>query len=292
MDQPPPPTRIDHIAVVGAGLMGAGIAEVLARAGHRVRLVDARPRVAADVTESLGLDTLEPADSLEAAVTDADLVVEAIIEDLDAKAALLRTLGELAPGAVVASNSSTFGPTELAPYAADPSRLLVAHFFNPATVVPLVELVGSPETDPAALDAVEALLTAAGKSVVRLRRDVPGFVANRLQSAVLREAIHLVETGVVDVADLDEVVTASLGTRWSLAGPFRVADLGGLEVFRAVCGRLWPELSTATEPAMIDALLADGRRGAASGRGFHDPSEPADPAYRQGLEERFGATRP
>lgn len=279
--------ELDQIAVVGAGTMGAGIAEVLARAGSRVRLVDAREGAAEAVAAGLDLPGLTAAGSLDEAVADAGLVVECIVEDLDAKAGLLRTLGNLAPAAVVASNSSTFGPTELAPYAADPARLLVAHFFNPATVVPLVELVPAPQTAPEVMAAVEALLQRAGKTVVRLRRDVPGFVANRLQAALLREAIHLVETGVATIEDVDAVVTESIGVRWSLAGPFRISDLGGLDVWRAVCARLWPELSDATQPEWLARKVAAGELGAKTGTGFHDPAGPADEAYRRGLTERF-----
>ncbi|NNG19900.1 3-hydroxyacyl-CoA dehydrogenase family protein [Naumannella sp. ID2617S] len=279
--------QVTPIAVVGAGLMGAGIAEVLARAGNEVRLVDVRPGAAAEVADRLGLRGLTGTDSLAEAVTGAGLVLEAVSEDLEVKAELLRGLAELAPEAVIASNSSTFTPGELAPYAADPAKVLVAHFFNPATVVPLVELVPCADTDPAIMDAVEELLAAAGKTVVRLRREIPGFVANRLQAAVLREAIHLVETGVVDVAGLDQVMTASLGVRWSLAGPFRIADLGGLDIFKAVCERLWPDLDAATEPTWLNDLVAAGKLGAKSGAGCHTPAEPADQAYQQRLRERY-----
>ena len=141
---------------------------------------------------------------------------------------------------------------------ADPARVVVAHFFFPATVVPLVEVVPSEHTDSAVLDQVQELLTGAGKTVVRLRKDVPGFVANRLQAALLREAIHLVEEGVLDVAGIDEIVTASIGVRWSLAGPFRISDLGGLDVWSAVCGRLWPDLGTDTVPTWLQQRVAAG----------------------------------
>lgn len=275
------------IAVVGAGQMGAGIAEVLARAGNPVRLVDARAGIAGQVVERLGLPTLRAAETLPEAVEGAGLVVEAVSEDLSVKAELLGELGRIAPGVVVASNSSTFGPSELAPHAADPSRLLVAHFFYPATAVPLVELVPSQDSDPGVLDAVQELLTGAGKTVVRLRREVPGFVANRLQAALLREAIHLVEEGVLDVAGIDEVVTASIGVRWSLAGPFRITDLGGLDVWAAVCGRLWPGLGTDTEPTWLQDKVAAGDLGAKTGRGAHDPAEPAGEAYLRALAQRF-----
>ncbi|OYO06899.1 3-hydroxyacyl-CoA dehydrogenase [Enemella evansiae] len=286
-DQPDTEHRLDPIAVVGAGQMGAGIAEVLARAGNQVRLVDARPGVADQVTERLALSTLRPAETLEDAVLGAGLIVEAVSEDLQVKADLLGELGRLTPAAIIASNSSTFGPSELAPHAADPGRLVVAHFFYPATVVPLVELVPSEHSDPGVLDAVQDLLAGAGRTVVRLRRDVPGFVANRLQAALLREAIHLVEEGVLDVAGIDEIVTASIGVRWSLAGPFRISDLGGLDVWAAVCGRLWPDLGADTVPTWLQQRVAAGELGAKSGRGAYDPAEPAGEAYLRGLAERY-----
>ena len=279
--------RLDPVAVVGAGQMGAGIAEVLARAGNQVRLVDARPGVADRVADQLAISSLRPAETLEDAVLGAGLIIEAVSEDLQVKAELLGELGRLAPAAVIASNSSTFGPSELAPHAADPARVVVAHFFFPATVVPLVEVVPSEHTDSAVLDQVQELLTGAGKTVVRLRKDVPGFVANRLQAALLREAIDLVEEGVLDVAGIDEIVTASIGVRWSLAGPFRISDLGGLDVWSAVCGRLWPDLGTDTVPTWLQQRVAAGDLGVKSGRGAYDPAEPAGEAYLRGLAERY-----
>lgn len=274
-------------AVVGAGLMGAGIAQVLARAGHEVRLYDQRPGVAVQQVAAAGYSNLMRSSSIGEAVEGCDLVIEAIPELLDAKTSLLRALASMCPHAVVASNSSSFGPTALSPYAADPSRLLVAHFFNPATVVPLVELVPSEETDPSVLDWVADLLASAGKTVVKLRRDVPGFVANRLQAAILREALNLVDMCVVEPAELDLIVTSSIGTRWSLAGPLRIADLGGLDVFAALSARIFPDLDGAERATALEDLVSKGRLGAKVGRGLYNPAEPPSEDYVAGLITRF-----
>ncbi|WP_141015433.1 3-hydroxyacyl-CoA dehydrogenase family protein [Nocardioides sambongensis] len=284
------PRSIDGVTVIGAGLMGAGIAEVLGRGGISVQLFDERDGAADRAAAAMALANVTSHPSLEDALRGSDLVIEAIYEDLEAKAPLLRALAELAPRVIVASNTSTFSPSELARHAADPTRLLVAHFFNPATVVPLVELVPGPQTSPDVVDLVQGVLTAVGKTVVRLNREIEGFVANRLQAAVLREAFHLVETGVVDADGLDQVVRASLGPRWALAGPLRVADLGGLGVFAALCSRLFPLLDDREHASWLERLIEDDWTGAGSRARIHAEPMADHQAYMKRLSELFAAT--
>jgi 3-hydroxybutyryl-CoA dehydrogenase len=262
---------IETFAVLGAGVMGAGIAEVFARAGHEVRVFDPRGDVAAAVADSLAEHGVSASADVEDAVAGASIVIEAATENLEVKLGLLRRVGVAAPDAIVASNTSTFQPSRLAGALGDPSRLLVAHFFNPATVIPLVEVVPSEHTAPSVVERMLGVLRGAGKQPVLLRRETEGFIANRLQAAIVREAFALWRDGVADPETIDAVVTGGLGPRWAVAGPFRVMDLGGLDVWRALAAELFPVLSTATAPpAELESLVDSGSLGAKSGAGFYE----------------------
>lgn len=261
------PDRITA-AVIGLGTMGSGIARLLLAHGATVRGFDAHANAGA-----LGADDrlagLELAESLSDAVRGADVVFEAVFEDIDVKEAVLGEIGR-STDSVIASNTSTFVPTRLARFVREPGRLLVAHFFNPSDVIPLVEVVPHAGTSRDLPDQMAELLRAVGKRPVVLRRERPGFVANRLQAAILRESLALVEEGVVTPDGIDEVVRSALAPRWSVAGPIGVADLGGLDVFLAVCSEIFPTLADASAPSslLVDAVEA-GRLGAKTGRGFY-----------------------
>lgn len=250
-----------RIAVVGLGTMGRAIARTLSTHGFDVRGYD--PSGARADAGAVTCTTFQDC------VEEADLVFEAVPEDLAVKEAVLRKISGSTVG-IIASNTSTFMPRVLAEFVDRPERLLVAHFFNPADVVPLVELVPHRGTAADATDAVARVLRAAGKKVVRLDKEQIGFVANRLQAAILRESLHLIDEGVVSAADLDEVVRSSLAPRWSIAGPIGVADLGGLDVFAAVCAQIFPDLADDTQPSSsIRSHVDAGRLGAKSGEGFY-----------------------
>ena len=227
---------INHAAVVGAGIMGVGIAQVLALAQIEVRLHDAAPEQLAKARQRLtdnlqrqvehGLLTSELAGkalgrislacSLAETVSGADFIVEAIPERLDWKLELYTAIEAAVPStAILVSNTSTFPISALTRKLAHPERFVIAHFFNPAELVPLVEIVTMAETDEAVVTATMELLRRAGKAPVRLNREIPGFVANRLQAALLREALHLVREGIVSAADLDQGMSlfVALGVR-------------------------------------------------------------------------------
>lgn len=255
-------------AVVGAGTMGRGIAALLVRAGVAVSVYDERPP-AADAFGADVADSVELCPTLEACLRGADVVTEAVVEDRDVKRALLATIQQVAGPVPIASNTSTFRPGDLAEGLPHPEAVLVAHFFHPADVVPLVEVVRGPRTGPAAVEAVVGLLERAGKTVVRLEREVDGFVANRLQAALYREALHLLREGVASAADIDLAVTDGLGPRWSVAGPFEIMDRGGLDVWRAVTTQLFGDLAVDTAtPAEILERVAAGHLGVKTGAGF------------------------
>ncbi|RWR25833.1 3-hydroxyacyl-CoA dehydrogenase family protein [Agrococcus lahaulensis] len=254
------------VAVLGAGVMGAGIARVLARAGHEVRVVDVDPAAAARAADSAGASAHA---SVASAVEGATLVLEAAPERLELKRALLAEVEAANADAVIASNTSSIGADALAAGMRDPSRLVIAHFFNPADTVPLVEVVPGPATPPETVERMVALLTAAGKTAVPLAHQVEGFIANRLQAALYREAMHLVERGVASPEQVDRVVTAGLGPRWALAGPFEIMDLGGLDVWTSVADGILPTLGDASAaPAMLRDRAERGDLGAKTGRGF------------------------
>lgn len=273
-------TAREVVAVLGAGVMGAGIARVFARAGHEVRVFDVDPAAAARAAESAGASAH---DSVEAAVDGATIVLEAAPERLELKRALLAQVEAANAAAIIASNTSSIAPDALAAGMRDPSRLVIAHFFNPADTVPLVEVVPGPATPAATVERMTALLTAAGKTAVPLAQQVEGFIANRLQAALYREAMHLVELGIATPEQVDLAVTAGLGPRWALAGPFEVMDLGGLDVWTSVTDVILPTLGDASAaPAMLRDRAARGDLGAKTGEGFlpRDADAPARFAAR------------
>ncbi|MCH1882662.1 3-hydroxyacyl-CoA dehydrogenase family protein [Agrococcus sp. ARC_14] len=271
----------ETIAVLGAGIMGAGIARVLARAGHEVRVFDVRPEAATAAAESAGASAHV---QLESAVAGATIVLEAAPERLELKRDLIAQVEAANAGAIIASNTSSIAPDALAEGMRDPARLVIAHFFNPADTVPLVEVVPGPATPQATVDRMVALLEGCGKTAVPLAQQVEGFIANRLQAALYREAMHLVELGVATPEQIDEAVTAGLGPRWALAGPFEIMDLGGLDVWTSVTDGLFPTLGDASAaPAMLRDRAARGELGAKSGQGFLPRDADAGAAFARRL---------
>jgi 3-hydroxyacyl-CoA dehydrogenase len=278
------------VAVIGAGVMGHGIAQLFAQAGSAVRLHDAEThRLAAGLAaleSSLELlveeevlspqeaaaarSRVRPTTSLEQALAGASFVVEAIPELLEAKLELFdRIERAVADDTIVASNTSTIPISRLGQRARRPERMVIVHFFNPAQLIPLVEVLPHPRMPPAAVERVMRAMRHIDKHPVLLRQEVPGFVANRLQAAVVREAFHLVELGVVSLEEIDAVVTEGPGFRWSFIGPVEAADLGGLDTWQRVLDNLAPELSRAVgAPAAIRDRVARGELGAKTGSGL------------------------
>ncbi|WP_072314009.1 3-hydroxyacyl-CoA dehydrogenase family protein [Agrococcus sp. Marseille-P2731] len=270
----------ETIAVLGAGVMGAGIARVFGAAGHRVRVFDVRAQAAAAAAASAGASAH---DSVEDAVAGATIVLEAAPERLELKRELIARVEAANATAIIASNTSSIAPDALAAGMREPARLVIAHFFNPADTVPLVEVVPGPATPQESVDRVVRLLEGCGKTAVPLAQQVEGFIANRLQAALYREAMHLVELGVATPEQVDLAVTAGLGPRWALAGPFEIMDLGGLDVWASVTDGVFPSLGDASAaPAMLRDRVARGELGAKTGQGFlpRDPEAAARFAAR------------
>jgi 3-hydroxybutyryl-CoA dehydrogenase len=252
--------------------MGAGIALVFARAGSQVALHARRrstlERARARIREVKPRVLLTR--SLERAVRDAELVVESVIEDPVTKRSLLARVEQLAPeGTLLATNTSSLPIAELASVLERPGALAGMHWFNPPELVDLVEIVAGPATAPEATATLAEWAVALGKTPVVVRRDVPGFVANRLQYALIREAYGLVAAGVATYADVDAAVRSGLGPRWAAVGPFESMDLAGLDVHQEVARRLFPTLSNDREPPPdLMRLVADGNLGTKTRHGL------------------------
>jgi 3-hydroxybutyryl-CoA dehydrogenase len=277
------------VACIGAGTMGAGIALAFALGGSAATMVARRqPTLDAAwrrIEASVGLLTaagrlpgtereavlgrIAGTTDLDGADLGVDLVVESIAEDVAVKRQLYQAIEpRLGPSTILGTCTSSLSLAELAAGLARPERFLGYHWFNPPELVALVEIVPAEATAAAVTDRVEAFSRAIGKQPVRVA-DVPGFVANRLQYALIREAYHLVAAGVCTPADVDRVVTAGLGPRWAAIGPFLSMDLAGLDVHRAVVEQLFPRLSAGTTvPPVLSALTDEGALGVKSGRGL------------------------
>ena len=239
-----------EVAVIGAGTMGPGIARILAEGGAAVRLTARRESSLEAARERLGDAQVLLTTSLEDAAVGVHLVVETIAEDVEAKKEVLARAEELAaPDALITTNTSSLRLEPLAGALQRPERFAGLHFLNPPKLVEAVEIVGAETTSPETLETLAGWMAAVGKAPIVVRRDTPGFVINRLQYALLREAYALVDAGVCSFADVDRAVTHGLGARWAAIGPFETMDLAGLDVHAAVAANLWPELSNTTEPS-------------------------------------------
>jgi 3-hydroxybutyryl-CoA dehydrogenase len=284
-----PALLLTDAGVVGAGLMGTGIAVVLAAAGVHVFLTDTDAghlqasaheagRLAALLADA-GLVPEAERQALPARVhpssldrmANLPLVFEAAPEDLAIKQAIYAQLERvLAPDALICSNTSSLMPSALAENLHHPERFLVTHFFNPPYAVPLVEVVPSPRTSPAMVTHTLAFLRAVGQAPVLVRKEVPGFVGNRLQYALLREALALVQAGVATPEEVDMVIKTSIGRRYATIGPFETVDLNGVDLFLTIAEDLLPRLSK--DEQALDLLrerVASGKHGLRSGEGFY-----------------------
>jgi 3-hydroxybutyryl-CoA dehydrogenase len=273
----------DHVAIIGAGIIGASWAALFLAAGSRVSVHDPAPGAdksvrayvekAWPVMAELGLTTNGNPDALSfhtraaRAADGAGFVQESVPERLPVKHALFAEIERaLAPDAVVASSASGLTLTEMQAGWRDPSRLVLGHPFNPPHLIPLVEVMGNARTAPGVVERAEAIYHAIGKVTIRVRREVPGHVANRLQAALWREAIHLACEGVASVEDVDKAIWAGPGLRWAAMGPTMIFNLaagpGGMREFCRRYGesnhRWWDDLGAPRLDAKTVETLAEG----------------------------------
>lgn len=285
------------IAVAGAGTMGAGIGLVFAIAGstasitarRTATLEQARRQIGSSLERLVANGRLEPEAASAAngrvhltqdvaeAVADAELVVESIVEDLDIKRELLRQIDAAAPRhAIITTNTSSLDLESLANSLSDATRFAGYHWFNPPELIELVEVVAASATAPTTVERLVDWSLAIGKQPIRLARPIAGFVANRLQYAVLREAYALLDAGVCDEDAIDTAVTAGIGARWAAVGPLTSMDLAGLDVHLEVARQLFPRLANTTEPpSRLVSAVASGELGAKTGRGLRGAYGPA-----------------
>lgn len=280
--------------------MGGGIALLLAQHGLTVTLAGrspsgldrARQRIGATLSfladeglaDTTAMERIHTTTDLPRALWEANLVLEAVTEDPEVKRAVFTTIGANAPSsALVASTTSGLDIFELAPDFPAPDRLLIAHFWNPPYLIPLVELVPGPRTSPAALEELKTLLRAWERAPVTLKKYVPGFIGVRLNSALYREALELIESGVTDARGIDTVMRESIALRFPVLDLFQIADFGGLDTFARVWEHMFPLLACPREvPPSVQKRVAEGATGLKAGRGFHNYSAvPAEALLRE-----------
>ena len=294
---------IHRIGVVGAGLMGHGVALSFAVHGYDVhlwargqdRLDQALQNIRSglQLLQQLGQVNSEQAEAavlrirsgvaLEELATEVDLVVEAVSENLTVKQELFGVLDRTCPPhAILASTTSSILPSALASATRRRDRVLVTHYFNPPALVPLVEVVRGPETSDTVAETVCDVLRATGKRPAVVQKEVPGFIGNRLQAALVREALSLVEHGIATPEDVDTVIKYSFGRRLAVAGAFEVGDLAGLDVYLNVASILFPAIESSIEvPSVLLEKVERGELGVKAGRGFYEWTLEAAAALRE-----------
>jgi len=271
-----------RVAVIGAGLMGHGIAQVFALAGHDVTITDAHAPTLANAKDRILTNLKELGDDVKAVervracaelaetVGEADFIVEAVREDLGVKQRLFADIERAARrNAIFASNTSVIPITAIMGRLENRARALGTHWWNPPYLVPLVEVIGTRWTAPAAIDLTMKLHAEIGKTPVHVKKDVPGFVGNRLQHALWREAISLVENDICDAATVDTVVKAAFGRRLGVLGPLENADLVGTDLTLAIHQTVLPAIDSRPGPSpYLEKLVAQKKLGMKSGEGF------------------------
>ncbi|MEX0761563.1 MAG: 3-hydroxyacyl-CoA dehydrogenase family protein [Dehalococcoidia bacterium] len=294
---------VKNIAVIGAGLMGHGIALEFASAGYHVRINDRSPELLEAALERartgmdalakagrIGTSEVEPAlarlhtcADLAEAAQDADVVVEAVFENLALKQEIFAALDRVAPAhAILLSNTSTYLPSALASATKRPDRVAVAHYFNPPHLLPIVELVRGPETSDETMETARDLLVRAGKKPAIVNREILGFIGNRLQNALFREALALVQNGVATAEDVDTVVKYGFGRRLAVAGPFEVWEQIGWDLVSVIAGELFRDIEDTKDlPRVLTEKVESGDLGTKTGRGFYEWPEGAAEALRQ-----------
>jgi 3-hydroxybutyryl-CoA dehydrogenase len=286
----PVPSQLSTVAVIGNGIIGHGVAQVFAAAGMDVVLIGRRDASLAQALERIrgslrqfqangllegtGVDEVLArvrTSTLLADAGSAELVVEAVTEDLELKLGIFEQLDTICPPPAVLASSSGQPASRLVDRVRNRQRVIAAHFWYPPQLIPLVEVCAGPETDPEVTTFTCEALRRAGKAPVVIDREVPGFIGNRLQFAMLREAWALWASGAASAEAIDAVVRNSIGRRLAITGPIESADLGGLDTLHAFAESLLPHLDVSPQPAArVTEQVRAGHRGPASGQGVYD----------------------
>lgn len=265
--------EIRKITIAGAGTMGYSMAEIFARKGYDVILWNhrsatlerAKTKIAPDMVNRISY-TIDPA-----AFRGRDLIVENIVEDLAAKSEFYRTYSPLADEqTIIATNTSGLSINTLAKSVKGPERFLGMHWFNPPTLIPLIEIIKNDHTKAEAAKTIYDLSLAIGKKPAIVEKDAPGFAANRIQLAVIREALSMVKKGIISKEGADAVMKYGLGFRWACLGPLETVDFGGLDVFAHVSEYLMADLEDSHEvPLLLAEKVKEGHLGVKTGEGFY-----------------------
>jgi 3-hydroxybutyryl-CoA dehydrogenase len=297
----------EQITVVGAGLMGHGIAQLFAASGHSVRLVDVNDDLLGSAKEQVGfnlrnmrdkgvdfdadisqiLDNISTTTELGPACDGSAFVFEAVFEDLELKQSLFAELDTLCPPeTILCSNTSVISITEIAIKARHRERIVGTHFWNPPYLIPLVEVVQAEESAGWCISNTFELLARVGKHPVHVRKDVPGFVGNRLQHALWREAFVIVDEGICDPATVDEVIRYGFGLRLPILGPVETADMVGLDLTLAIHNYILEHINADPTPSTtLQAKVKAGELGFKSGKGFLEWSDNDIAESRQRLAD-------
>ena len=283
---------IQQIAIIGAGLMGHGIAQEFAFAGYQVHLHDvSRPQVDAAIDQIRAnlqmfvendlaqpaqvdetLNRIHGSDQLESVGRKADFVIEAVIENLPLKQEVFRQLDLVCPPhTILASNTTAQMPSQIGTLTHRQDKILNTHYFNPPYLIPLVELIRSPNTSDETVQVTHELMVRIGKTPAIIQKEVPGFVGPRLQAALIREAFSIVERGIATAEDVDLVVRNSFGRRLSVAGPFQVFELAGWDLVLAAFEELYKDLNDSKEiNPLLKEMVEKNELGVKSGKGFYE----------------------
>ena len=289
--------NIKHIVIAGAGVMGSSMAQLFADYGYKVTLYDVKEealdkslnliRITQEASMTDGGLTQKESYRIMAAISftcdrdcfkTADFVIEAIIENMNIKHRFWTEVSELVPvTTVLTSNTSGLSITEIAKAVKCPERFCGMHWLNPPHICPVIEVIKGGKTAQETVDVVYDVAVDIHRRPVRLKKEVPGFLINRFQFAILREAMSLVEAGVADQEDIDDVFKYGLGLRYACLGPFEIADLGGLDTFEKIASYLFADLSNTDQVhAMLTDIVKEGNYGVKSCKGFYDYSNGRD----------------
>ena len=280
-----------NISVLGAGKMGLGIAQLFATKGHDVRVIyvaddkeryDAREVVRGNLNVMVENDAIPASevetilnhitfvDTIEEVAGFADIVFECIIEKLEIKQDYFAKMDAILPvETILASNTSAIGITEIAEKSVHKERIIGTHYWNPAYLIPLVEVIKTKYVSEDVVKATYDLLAEAGKKPVIVKKDVPGFLANRMQHALFREALNIIEEDIADPKDVDDAIKYGFGMRLGIGAPIEVLDMGGLDLTYNIHSYLFPHLNNSTEPSkLLTDNIAKGNLGFKTGKGL------------------------
>ena len=295
--------EIRKVAVVGAGTMGPGMAATFARHGFEVRLTDVKPEIlerakgTVDVVykaligggfmmeaeAEAGRANLSYTLDLGQAAGDADFILEAIPEKLDIKQSFFRDIEkQVRPEAILASNTSGILITKIAEVVEHPGRVIGMHWSNPPHMIPVIEVIKGAQTDEATVEATQRVIERIGMISVLVKKDVPGFVENRILYAIMREALHLLDEGVASAEDIDTITKWGIGYKLAVIGPLELLDVAGLDIYHSVASYLNADLSASSEvSSVITGKVEEGQLGIKTQGGLFEYKPEEIPALMQ-----------